>query len=142
MGPTQSEDYFYSLILIPRPDHELRPIIRSLICHLDIHAHYSSVFESYYLRITSEFYAAESAEKAQTLNAQEFLKHCALRGSEEDARSRHVLPESSWGAVKKATERSLLGGRLTWLAKEGIGLFTSCSCCSWFIKLSAQLSEC
>jgi cullin 4 len=113
---------FTYLTLIPRPDHELRPIIRSLICHLDTHAHYSSVFESYYLFITSEFYAAESAEKARTVNAQEFLKHCALRGSEEDARSRHVLPESSWGVVKKATERSLLNGRLTWLAKEGIGL--------------------
>jgi cullin-4 len=104
-----------------RPEHELRMTIRSLICHLDTHAHYSSVFESYYLRITSDFYSAESLQKATKVNAQEFLKHCALRGSEEDARSRHVLPESSWGVVKKATERSLLDGRLTWLAKEGMG---------------------
>ena len=104
------------------PDHQIRPTIRSLICHLDAHGHYSSVFESYYLRITSEFYVAESVQKAETVNAQEFLKHCALRGTEEDARSRHVLPESSWGLVKKSTESSLLDGRLTWLAKEGMGV--------------------
>ena len=110
-------------LLIIRPDHALRPIIHSFICHLDTHGRYSSVFESYYLRITAEFYAAESLQKASTLNAQEFLKHCALRGTEEDARSRHVLPESSWGSVKMATERSLLDGRLTWLAKEGIRRF-------------------
>ncbi|KIM81855.1 hypothetical protein PILCRDRAFT_821213 [Piloderma croceum F 1598] len=104
------------------PDHGTRPVISSLICHLETHEHYSSVFESYYLLITSDFYAAESLLKSTTVNAQEFLKHCALRGSEEDARSRHVLPESSWGMVKKVTESSLLDGRLTWLAKEAIGV--------------------
>jgi cullin-4 len=109
--------------LIFSPDHGTRSVISSLICHLETHEHYSSVFESYYLLITSDFYAAESLLKSGTVNAQEFLKHCALRGSEEDARSRHVLPESSWGMVKKATESSLLDGRLTWLAKEGIGVF-------------------
>jgi len=111
------------LSLNHRPDHDSRPIIRSLICHLETHGLYSSIFESYYLRITSEFYVAESTQKAETVNAQEFLKHCALRGTEEDARSRHVLPKSSWGLVKKATESSLLDERLTWLAKEGMGLF-------------------
>lgn len=85
--------------------------------------HYSSVFESYYLHLTSEFYAAESFQKSGMVNAQEFLRHCTLRGSEEDARSRHVLPKSSWGMVKKVTESSLLDGRLTWLAKEGRVVF-------------------
>jgi cullin-4 len=53
------------------------------------------------------------------MNAGEFLVHCTLRVGEEEGRSRNVLPESSWAAVTRTTERSLLNERLTWVAKEG-----------------------
>lgn len=69
--------------------------------------------------MTAEFYAAESTEKAQSMDARGFLEHCTLRVSEEDGRSRHVLPESSWAVVRRTTEIGLLDGRLTSLANEG-----------------------
>lgn len=107
------------IYLIASPDHSARPIIRDLISHLQAHAHYPSVFETYYLQVTSEFYAAESTQKAESVGAHEFLRHCVLRRSEEEARSKKVLPEGSWGPVNKMTEKGLLEDRLSWLAQEG-----------------------
>lgn len=102
-----------------RLKHPQRQTILDLIRHLHVHSNYPAIFESYYLTITSEFYAAESNQKAETSNADEFLNHCDSRTKEEVTRSRNVLPERSRLLVQQATERGLLSERRIWVAKEG-----------------------
>lgn len=92
-----------------------------LIGHLQTHDSYQARFENYYLELIAEHYSAESdrLSSAADKDASAFLLHCTSRIDEEVARSREILPKSSWGAVLEATERALLSDRLHWLAEEG-----------------------
>jgi cullin-4 len=89
---------------------------------LTIHGEYNSVFESFYLEVTRSFYVAESLECAQALKhrASEFFEHINSRMDEETQRSQDVLLVGSYGIVTEVTENAMLGGRLEWLAKEGV----------------------
>lgn len=105
-----------------RKPHEAQAKVAQLIGHLQTHDSYQARFENYYLELIAEHYSAESdrLSSAADKDASAFLLHCTSRIDEEVARSREILPKSSWGAVLEATERALLSDRLHWLAEEGI----------------------
>ena len=100
-------------------EHESRAVILKLIARLLHHGQYERVFESFYLKITSQFYLTEAADRRQTIGAQEFLLRCEQRDIQEQKRAESVLPMSSWAAVKDTTVRAQLADRLSWLATEG-----------------------
>ncbi|KAI0785913.1 Cullin family-domain-containing protein [Abortiporus biennis] len=104
-----------------RAVHQLRPVIPKLISRLQKHGQYIDIFETFYLKSTLSFYTAESEECEKTLTAKEFLKRCEERRSEEAARAKDVLPQSSWGAIKEVTDKALLSGRLEWLVLNALG---------------------
>lgn len=114
-----------------RPHDIQRATIRDLIHHLHAHEQYVAVFETYYLGVTKAFYAAESLQKYEqnterASDALAFVEHCGKRGEDEDEMCRAVLLERSWPLAKQAVERSLLDGRLKWLAEKGEGLMSLC----------------
>ncbi|KAF5376863.1 hypothetical protein D9615_007286 [Tricholomella constricta] len=107
-----------------RLEHDLRPQIPQLIAHLISHKQYSA-FEEYFVKITHEFYTAESEELSQSMkaDAKGFFKHCHLRIEEEGQRAKDVLPIGSWTLIRETVERALWSGRLEWLANENVGLY-------------------
>lgn len=115
-----SEWILYERTSIPSQPHPQRPLIVSLISHLQRHAQYTSLFESHYLTLTTTFYTAESTEKASgELEAEKFLVHCELRREEEGKRAREMMPKESWKLVRERTDKGLLEGRLKWLVEGG-----------------------
>ncbi|KAH9947362.1 Cullin-domain-containing protein [Amylocystis lapponica] len=106
-----------------RVGHELRDHVPDLIRHLYDHGQYTRLFEPLYIELTNKYYTAESTERVEKLKetAQEFLHHCQSRRDEEIQRAEICLPQASWAAVVDTTDKSLLTGRLEWLAKDALG---------------------
>ena len=100
----------------------MRPFIKELVTHLQIHGQYHPLFESYYLDITRLFYVAESAERSAVFKSEAhlFINHVNVRVDEELQRCQAVLPESSRILVEEVTENALMRNRLDWLATEGV----------------------
>ncbi|KAG6890869.1 hypothetical protein C0992_012005 [Termitomyces sp. T32_za158] len=87
--------------------HSRRPEILKLVTHLALHNQYHA-FETFYIKITREFYAAETAELSQSMsNARNFFGHIMVRIEEEEQRSKDVLPVGSWNVVRQAVEESV-----------------------------------
>jgi cullin 4 len=109
---------------VSRREHEMRPFIKRLVSHLVLHGQYHPLFESFFIDVTQSFYVEESTECAASFKNQAhiFLTHVNMRVEEEVQRCRAVLPESSWSTVEMVTEKSLMDGRLEWLATEGEGV--------------------
>ncbi|KAI0809184.1 Cullin [Irpex lacteus] len=100
--------------------HASRSVVTRLVNRLIHHDQYEVVFEWYYLKITTEFYKAESQRLRDTLSAAEFMQRCEKRDIQEQKRSMDILPPRTWDAVQDATHRALLSDRLDWIAKEAI----------------------
>jgi cullin-4 len=85
--------------------------------HLLRHHQYSA-FEEYYITITQAFYLDEASRQAEALKHDPNAFFSCARGriQEEAARSREVLPLSTWGTIREVTEHSLWSGRTEWLA--------------------------
>ncbi|KAJ7081972.1 Cullin family-domain-containing protein [Mycena crocata] len=96
--------------------------IPALITHLYTHQQYS-VFEEYYRDITWKFYEKESEKLAEEMkdDPKGFFTHVQKRIEEEAERSKKLLPVGSWGIIQDATLKSLLGGRMQWIAEETLG---------------------
>jgi len=97
--------------------------IPSLISHLYTHDQYS-VFEEYYRDITWQYYEKESsnlAEGEMKGDPQRFFTYVQKRIDEEVDRSKNLLPVGSWGIVRDATVKSLLEGRMKWIAEGTLG---------------------
>lgn len=100
-------------------EHELRGMIPKLIGRLIHHGQYQRIFESFYLKVTSQFYLTEGTHLRETHSAKKFLDRCAQRDIQEQKRSESVLPVSSWAEVKATIVKAQLADRLPWLANEG-----------------------
>lgn len=101
-----------------RMTHSRRPEIIKLITHLTLHNQYHA-FESFYIKITREFYTAETAELSRTIpNARKFFHHIMVRVEEEEQRSKDILSVGSWNIVRQAVEECIWGDRLEWLANN------------------------
>ncbi|KAF7339993.1 CULLIN-2 domain-containing protein [Mycena venus] len=97
--------------------------IPSLISHLFTHQQYS-VFEEYYRDITWRYYEAESSKLAageMKDDPEKFFGYVKKRIEEEVERSKELLPVGSWSIIRDATIKSLLGGRMKWIAEGTIG---------------------
>ncbi|KAJ6604271.1 Cullin family-domain-containing protein [Mycena vulgaris] len=96
--------------------------IPALISHLYTHQQYS-VFEEYYREITLKYYEEESANLAKEMkeSPKQFFHHVQLRIEEEVERSKKLLPVGSWGIIRDATVKSLLRGRMQWIAQKTLG---------------------
>ena len=105
-----------------RQEHQMRPFIKELVSHLQMHGQYHPLFESYYLDITRVFYVAESAERSAVFKSEAhlFINHVNTRVDEELQRCQAVLPGSSTILVEEVTENALMRNRLDWLATEGL----------------------
>ncbi|TFY64269.1 hypothetical protein EVG20_g6008 [Dentipellis fragilis] len=107
-----------------RQPHRDRPLIADLIKHLEIHQKYPSVFESYYMELTKNYYVAEAAEllSAPDKDALKFFNHTVSRIEEEKQRAKELLPVASWTTAQEMTERALVAEQLPWLAKNALGV--------------------
>jgi cullin-4 len=93
--------------------------IPALVSHLYTHQQYS-VFEEYYRTTTLQYYEEESKKLATELEGDPkgFFSHVQHRIDEEAERSKKLLPVGSWGIIRDATLRSLLRGRMQWIAEK------------------------
>ncbi|KAA1475398.1 Cullin-4B [Dentipellis sp. KUC8613] len=107
-----------------RQPHRDRPLIADLIKHLEIHQKYPSVFESYYMELTKNYYVAEAAEllSAPDKDALKLFEHTVSRIEEEKQRAKELLPVASWTTAQEMTERALVAEQLPWLAKNALGV--------------------
>lgn len=93
--------------------------VSALISHLYTHQQYS-VFEEHYREMTWEYYENESRKTAEDMkdDPKGFFDYVQRRIEEEVERSKKLLPVGSWNVVRDATLRSLLQGRMQWIAQE------------------------
>ncbi|KAG6844878.1 hypothetical protein H0H87_002823 [Tephrocybe sp. NHM501043] len=106
-----------------RMTHHYRKKISKLFAHLIMHNQYT-YYEAHYIKISREFYSAESAELTRSMtDAQLFFNHVKDRIEEEEVRSQDALPVGSWELVRKAVEDHIWGDRLEWVANNTIGLY-------------------
>ncbi|KAJ7456611.1 Cullin family-domain-containing protein [Mycena latifolia] len=96
--------------------------IPALVSQLYTHQQYS-VFEEYYRDMTLEYYEKESAKLADEMknDPKRFFSHVQSRIEEEVERSKKLLPVGSWSIIRDATLKSLLRGRMQWIAQETLG---------------------
>ena len=101
--------------------HELRPEIESLITHLRTHSMYFPALESPFLKITTAYYADESARlmKALFSDPAEFMKRCLERVKQEVDRAKGMFIEDSWEKVRAACEMALFEQSHSWVARDG-----------------------
>ncbi|KAH8111451.1 Cullin-domain-containing protein [Phellopilus nigrolimitatus] len=109
-----------------RAPHLQRPTVINLVGILNDYSLFGDYFLKTYVEATRSFYTDESERLAVLLKEERgnFLVNCFERIEEERVRSREVLAnfESDWSDVFKATEKSLLEGRLRWLS---LGIVTT-----------------
>ncbi|KAF8213470.1 Cullin family-domain-containing protein [Mycena galopus ATCC 62051] len=97
--------------------------IPSLISHLYTHHQYS-VFEEFYRDFTWQYYERKSSEMVEgdlKENPQKFFDEIQVLIKQEVERSQTLLPVGSWGTIRDATVKALLGGRMNWIAETTIG---------------------
>ncbi|KAF7969734.1 hypothetical protein HWV62_26086 [Athelia sp. TMB] len=101
-----------------------RKIIRDLVHHLYSHNSYISVLETPYLSIASEYYLAESQrtydQHKTPGDAWSFVENMTKRVREERERCESVLLARSWDIGATAAERTLVQGRLGWIADRAL----------------------
>ncbi|KAJ7770835.1 Cullin family-domain-containing protein [Mycena maculata] len=102
--------------------HNKTKDIETLIPHLHTHKQYS-VFEEYYREITWQYYEKESRKSAEEMkdDPKQFFDYVQSRIGEEVDRSKALLPAGSWSIIRDATLKSLLKGRMQWIAQETLG---------------------
>ncbi|KAF9555850.1 Cullin-4B [Agrocybe pediades] len=100
-----------------RRPHRERDAIPKLIRVIHQYHQYSS-FEEFYINNTKEFYAQESAAKADELKdkPKEFFEAASTRIDEEFERAKAVLSVPSWIFVRTATEQIIWKDRVEWIA--------------------------
>lgn len=95
-----------------------------LIDILESYSLFTDCFLTTYIEVIQAYYSDESERLAEYMKDApgEFLVHCDQRIKEEEQRSGEVLMtfEPCWSDIIKATEKSLLEGRLRWLS---LGMF-------------------
>ncbi|EMD41477.1 hypothetical protein CERSUDRAFT_110046 [Gelatoporia subvermispora B] len=103
-------------------NHPHRDRIPVLIKHLQRHGQYHNIFKLFYYDLTQSFYLDESKSVVEQtkMDARAFLKHCAKRRIQEQERANELLPESNTEDVVAITDKSLLTGRLDWLAADAL----------------------
>ena len=101
--------------------HDLRPEIKSLIVHLRAHSTYFSTFEDPFLKMTTTYYADESARLTKALRSDpaEFMKRCLERVRQEVDRAKDMVIEDSWEKVRAACEIALFEQSHSWVAIDG-----------------------
>ncbi|KAJ7630579.1 Cullin family-domain-containing protein [Roridomyces roridus] len=98
--------------------------IPALVAHLYTHQQYS-VFEEFYRDTTWQYYEEESRKTAQEMqnDPKGFFQYVQKRVEEEVERSKKLLPVGSWSIIRDATLKSLLQGKMKWIAEETLGVF-------------------
>lgn len=102
--------------------HDLRPEIKSLITHLRTHSMYFPAFESPFLKMTTTYYADESARLMKALKSDpvEFMKRCLERVGQEVGRAKEMFIEDSWEKVRTGCELALFEPSHSWVAIDGM----------------------
>ncbi|KAJ7693671.1 Cullin-4B [Mycena rosella] len=94
----------------------------ALVAHLYTHHQYS-VFEEYYRDVTLKYYEDKSAKLQREMkdDPKGFFSHIQSLIEKEGERSKKLLPVGSWGIIRDATLKSLLQGKMQWIAQETLG---------------------
>ncbi|KIL57743.1 hypothetical protein M378DRAFT_188384 [Amanita muscaria Koide BX008] len=107
-----------------RLEHEKRDKIPLLIHQLFVFDQYP-FFEEHYVYVARKFYLEESETLAEEMkdDAPGFFKCMKSRLDEELKRAQQILPASSWGMIRKATQEVVWMNRVEWLANENVSFY-------------------